>query len=178
MQVRPVTWRTWDPFTALAKLDRDLDEVARRSGLGGGQVAPTFVPAVEVVRDGQDVVVRFELPGMAADDIAIEVERGRLVVSGERSAPPVREDDDSRVLVRELRYGAFRREFALPQGISPEQVEASYDAGMLDVRVRAVVQPTPTPVRVPVTAGAREQAPVVEHDAPAAVESGERESVA
>lgn len=182
MQVRPVTWRTWDPFTALAKLDRDFDEVVRRAGLSGahgeqGRVATTFVPAVEVVRDGEDVVVRFELPGMTAEDIAIEVERGKLVVSGERRAAAEQDGGAHRVLVRELRYGAFRREFALPQGLSPEQVEASYEAGMLDVRVRAVVTPEPTPVRVPVTTGSRPQAQVVEHEEQAAVASGQPETV-
>jgi len=55
------------------------------------------------------------------------------------------------VLVRELRYGQFRREFALPPGVSPEQVEATYDSGLLDVRVRGVVQPEPATVRVPIT---------------------------
>ncbi len=55
------------------------------------------------------------------------------------------------MLVRELRYGAFRREFALPQGIAPEQVEAGYDAGLLDVRVRAAVQREPEAVRVPIS---------------------------
>lgn len=172
MQVRPVaTWRTWDPFTALAKMDRDFDEVVKRTWGDQGRVGTTFVPAVDVVRDGEDVVVRFELPGIAVEDLTTEVERGRLVVAGERRDP---REDGQGVLVRELRYGAFRREFALPQGISPEQVEASYDAGMLDVRVRSVVKREPTPVRVPVTVGARPAPAVVEHGA---VEEGEQPAV-
>ena len=155
MQVRPMTtWRTWDPFTALARLDRDFDEVVRRTWGEQGRVGTTFVPPVEVVRDGEDVVVRFELPGVAPDDVTIEVERGKLVVAGERR--DTREDGQG-VLVRELRYGQFRREFALPQGISPEQVEAHYDAGMLDVRVRHVVAPEPTPVKVPISSGRTQQ---------------------
>lgn len=173
MQVRPVaTWRTWDPFTALAKMDRDVDEVVRRTVLDGGmreqgRVGTTFVPPVEVVREGEDVLVRFELPGVRPEDVSVEVERGKLVVSGERRDS---HEGGEGVLVRELRYGAFRREFALPQGTSPEQVEAGYDAGMLDVRVRAVVQPERRPVRVPVTVGTRQEAPVVEHGEQTAVE--------
>ncbi|MCW2606631.1 MAG: heat shock protein [Frankiales bacterium] len=168
MQVRPVAWRTWDPFTALARLDRDFDEVVRRTWGEQGRVGATFVPAVEVLRDGEDVVVRFELPGIAVEDLAIEVERGKLVVAGERRDP---HEGAEGLLVRELRYGSFRREFALPQGISPEQVEASYDAGMLDVRVRAVVKPEPQPVRVPVTVGRREEPEVLEHAEQTAVEA-------
>lgn len=150
--------RSWDPFTVLSRMDRDFDDLVRRTWGAQGRTAG-FVPAVEVVRDGEDVVVRLELPGVDVEkDVNIEVERGRLVISGERRT--VQEGDG--VLVRELRYGAFRREFALPQGITPEQVEASYDSGLLDVRVRAAVKPEPTAVRVPISRGA----------APGTVEAG------
>ena len=162
--------RQSDPFTvlapALARMDREFEELVRR-GWGSGRSRSTsattagFVPAVEVVREGEDVVVRVELPGVDVErDVAIEVDKGTLVISGERRDE--REDAADGVLVRELRYGRFRREFALPPGTSPEQVEASYDAGLLDVRVRAVVQPEPASVRVPVRTGRRSGPQVVE----------------
>ena len=142
----------FDPFTVLSRMDREFDELVRR-GFPGRERRGTmagFVPAVEVVRDGEDVVVRVELPGVDVErDVAIEVEGGKLVISGERKDE--RQEQAEGVLVRELRYGQFRREFALPAGVSPEQVEASYDAGLLDVRVRGVVQPEPSTVRVPIT---------------------------
>jgi HSP20 family protein len=165
----------FDPFSVLARMDREFDELVRRgwpAGRASGHPAMAgFVPAVEVVRDGQDVVVRVELPGVDVErDVTIEVERGKLVISGERRdthAEQEQGDDVRRLLVRELRYGQFRREFALPAGISPEQVVAGYDAGLLDVRVRGVVQPEPQPVRVPITTTrSPEQARVLEHDAP------------
>ncbi|HEU0102299.1 MAG TPA: Hsp20/alpha crystallin family protein [Mycobacteriales bacterium] len=131
-------------------MDRDFDDLVRRTWGTQGRTAG-FVPAVEVLRAGEDVVVRVELPGIDVErDVSIEVERGKLVISGERRASA----EGDGVLVRELRYGAFRREFALPQGITPEQVEASYDSGLLDVRVRAAVRPEPKAVRVPIGRGA------------------------
>ena len=133
---RQIDSRGWDPFTVLARMDRDFDDLVRRTWGSAGRTAG-FVPPVEVLRDGEDVVVRVELPGIDVErDVSIEVERGQLVISGERRAATEGEG----VLVRELRYGAFRREFALPQGVSPEQVEASYDDGLLDVRVRTAVR--------------------------------------
>ena len=147
----------FDPFSVLSRMDREFDDLVRRQ-LGGtrerARAMSGFVPAVEVVRDGSDVVVRVELPGIDVDrDVTIEVDRGKLVLSGERRD---RHDEQAEgLLVRELRYGQFRREFALPPGISPEQVEASYDAGMLDVRVRGVVAPEPTVVKVPITTAGR-----------------------
>ncbi len=172
----------FDPFTVLARMDREFDDLVRRGwgaartgGATGGATMAGFVPAVELVRDGEDVVVRVELPGVDVErDVAIEVERGKLVISGERrdgwaDAEPQDDDGRRRLLVRELRYGQFRREFALPPGVSPEQVSATYDAGLLDVRVRGVVAPEPQPVRVPITAASREaageQPRVLEHEA-------------
>ena len=146
----------FDPFSVLSRMDREFDDLVRRQ-LGGREATRTmsgFVPAVEVVRDGQDVVVRVELPGVDVErDVTIEVDRGKLVLSGERRDQ--HEEQSEGVLVRELRYGQFRREFALPPGVSPEQVEATYDAGLLDVRVRGVVAPEPSVVKVPITTGSR-----------------------
>ena len=148
----------FDPFTVLARMDREFDDLVRR-GWGArdksGPVSAGFVPAVEVRREDRDVVVRLELPGIDVErDVSIEVDRGRLIITGERRDDRAPEG----LLVRELRYGQFRREFALPAGTTAEQVEATYDAGLLDVRVSAVVQPEPTPVRVPITTAAREAA--------------------
>jgi HSP20 family protein len=149
--------KRWDPFQALARMDREFDELVRRGWpvgaapavAGGAQLG--FVPAVEVARDGADVVVRLELPGVDVErDVAIEVDRGSLVISGERR--DTRPDGAAGVLVRELRYGSFRREFALPTTITADDVEAAYDAGLLDIRVRGVIAPEPQAVRVPIKA--------------------------
>jgi HSP20 family protein len=150
---------TWDPFTALARMDREFDTLVRRTWPATSAVRSGFVPAVEISRDGGDVLVVLELPGVdVGNDVTIEVDRGKLVISGERR--DTRADDGENVLVRELRYGSFRREFALPGGVSAEQVEAAYDAGLLTVRVRSVVQPEPVPVKVPIATGQAQRAGV------------------
>ena len=170
---RQMVSRGWDPFTVLARMDRDFDDLVRRTWGASGRTAG-FVPPVEVLRDGEDVVVRVELPGIdVSRDVSIEVERGKLVISGERRTSTEGES----VLVRELRYGAFRREFALPQGVSPEQVEASYDGGLLDVRVRTAVQQAPTAVRVPITTlRPQEQPEQGQLETPAQGEPAQREA--
>src|SRR4051794_1783247 len=106
--------RTWDPFHTLARFDREFDRAFR-----GSLTRPTsdLVPPVEVSKDGDDVVLTVELPGVgAAKDVEGEVEGRRLVVLGERRAD--REDASGSVLVRELRYGSFKRSFALPAGVT------------------------------------------------------------
>ncbi|WP_055402852.1 MULTISPECIES: Hsp20/alpha crystallin family protein [unclassified Mycobacterium] len=100
-------------------------------------VTSGFNPAAEVVKDGEDAVVRVELPGVDVDkDVNVEVDRGRLVIHGERRDQHVQDEGegDGRTL-REVRYGSFRRSFALPAHVTGEAITASYDAGVLTVRV-------------------------------------------
>ena len=93
-----------------------------------------FTPAAEVVKDGDDAVVRLELAGVDVDkDVNVELDRGRLVIHGERRDEHA-EQKDGRT-VREVRYGSFRRSFSLPAHVTGDAISASYDAGVLTVRV-------------------------------------------
>jgi len=55
-------------------------------------------------------------------------------------------------LVRELRYGSFRRDFSLPEHVAAEDITATYDAGILEVRVGNATKPVETPHKVAITA--------------------------
>jgi HSP20 family protein len=93
-----------------------------------------FSPAAEIVKDGEDAVVRVELPGIDVEkDVNVEVDNGALIIHGERRDEHS-EDKDGRTLP-EVRYGSFRRSFVLPSHVSGDAVTASYDAGVLTVRV-------------------------------------------
>lgn len=93
-----------------------------------------FSPAAEVGREGDDAVVRLELPGVdVAKDVNVELDRGLLVIHGERRDERA-ENAEGRT-VSEVRYGAFRRAFKLPAHIADDAITASYDAGVLTVRV-------------------------------------------
>lgn len=106
-------------------------------------VAEAFSPAAEVTRDGDDAVVRLELPGIDVDkDVTVELDGGHLVIHGERrdehaSKVPSGAGNDGRTL-REVRYGSFNRSFRLPGHVTGDAISASYDAGVLTVRVAGV----------------------------------------
>ena len=125
-----------DPF-------REFDNLVRSAF---GAPAPTrvpggFSPAVESQREGDDAVIRFELPGVDVEkDVTVEVKGRLLVVAGERRDQ--REERDESVEhgtfsrhISEFRYGSFRRTFRLAPQVTAEAVTASYDAGVLTVRV-------------------------------------------
>ena len=157
---------SWDPFTTLARLDQDFDALVRRTWGRGPSASPAtggrstgatagYVPAIEMRADGADVVVTLELPGVdVATDVDIEVAEGRLTISGQRRDRNEERDEGVKVLVRELRYGSFRREFALPEGVTAEHVDAHYDRGLLEVRVREVSKPALPPQKVAIRSAA------------------------
>jgi HSP20 family molecular chaperone IbpA len=122
------TLSVWTPFG-------EFDALVR-NGFGPARTVSTtsFVPAAETRRDGDDAIVRLELPGLdLSTDVVVEVEDGRLVVRGERKDERTEEQEGH--TLREVRYGSFRRSFALPAHVGADAVSASYEAGILTVRV-------------------------------------------
>ena len=142
-------WTRRDPFA-------EFDALVRRF-FGPAAARPAvesraFTPAAEVTRDGDDAVLRLEAPGLdAAKDVVVEVDGGRLVVRGERRERSTREQDGRGF--SEVRYGAFRRSFDLPAHVTADAVTASYDSGVLTVRVAGAYTST-EPRRIAVTSAA------------------------
>lgn len=135
--------QAWDPFTVLAQLDEDFDELVRRTwgSTTSGRLAFGYVPPVDMYVDGKDVVIRLELPGVDVDkDVEINIEDGRLTISGSRRHEISEGGNGDRALVRELHQGSFWRQFALPEGVKPSDITATYDKGILSVRVRDVIK--------------------------------------
>lgn len=93
-------------------------------------VSSGWRPAAEIVKDGDDAVVRVELPGVDVDrDVNVEVDRGRLVIHGEhRDRHGQDEGEGAGRTLREIRYGSFRRSFQLPAHVTGDAITASYDA--------------------------------------------------
>lgn len=101
------------------------------------QMETAFSPAAETQRDGDDAVIRLELPGVdVANDVTVEILGRDLVISGERRDERSEESEGRRL--QEIRYGSFRRAFGLGRPVSGDAVTASYEAGVLTVRIAGV----------------------------------------
>lgn len=106
--------------------------------LPSGGALPTgrgiaWLPQVEVLQRGDSLVVRADLPGLKPEDVRVEVDNGALTVSGERSYQA--EDENEGVYHSERAYGAFLRTIPLPQGINPDDVQARFNNGVLEVTI-------------------------------------------
>ena len=86
------------------------------------------------VRETADAIeVTAELAGVKKDDVHIDYEDGVLTIRGEKSYE--RTSEDERRHVHERRYGSFARAFTLPREVEVDSISASFDAGVLTVRV-------------------------------------------
>jgi len=105
---------------------------------------------VEEFRDGDDLVVRAELPGIDPDkDVEVSLSEGMLSIHAHRQEQSeTREKEGYR---SEFRYGSFSRTVALPPGTDESSVTASYTDGVLEVRVPVGPAPKEEVTRVPVT---------------------------
>src|ERR1017187_8019357 len=104
----PGTLTRWEPFAELGELrsrfDRMFDEIA------DGRER-TWTPAIDVVRDSGNLVIRADVPGIKPDEVKIEVDDDILTVSGAHEEK--KEEKDKHYVRRERRYGAFSRSVAL-----------------------------------------------------------------
>lgn len=91
-----------------------------------------WVPAVDAVTENGDLLIKAELPGMKREDVDIAFHDGTLTISGEHNEE---ENKDSKYLLRERRYGSFQRSMTLPQGVSEDDIKASFKEGVPEVIV-------------------------------------------
>ena len=127
----------WDPFGELLSMQRDMDRVFGRLGLTGtarhdGETG--WMPKVDVLRRGEDLVVRAELPGVKMEDVDVSVTDNVLTVRGERKEE--KETTEEGYLVQEsCAYGGFERSIMLPEGVDADSIHAEIKDGVLEVMV-------------------------------------------
>jgi HSP20 family protein len=113
--------------------DEMLGGLARGGGRQRGELPSQWAPALDVLQEDGDIVVRAELPGVKQEDVDVTFHNGVLTISGERKAEEQKEG--SGYYVRERRYGSFRRSMTLPQGTDESGISARFQDGVLEVRV-------------------------------------------
>jgi HSP20 family protein len=130
-----------DPF-------RELDRFAQQ--VFGGQTAgtwsrPTPMP-MDAYRQGDQYVVAFDLPGVSPDAIDLDVERNVLTVKAERRPAELGEGVEMQVAERPL--GAFSRQLFLGDTLDAEHIEASYEAGVLTLKIPVAEQAKPRKIEI------------------------------
>jgi HSP20 family protein len=139
----------WEPFRELAALQNEMGrwmgQLAGTMTPGNGQ-SSTWLPSVDAWETEDELVLVFDLPGIPEDDITVELEDNVLTVSGERQRTAERSSE--RFYRFERRYGTFSRSVTLPAGVKEDEIEASYEDGVLEIRVPKPEEQKPKRIKV------------------------------
>ena len=130
-----------DPFR---ELDRLTQQVFGAPATGSWS-RPTAMP-MDAYRAGDRFVVAFDLPGVDPDGIDLDVERNVLTVKAERRPPVVGDDVEMQVAERPL--GVFSRQLFLGDTLDAEHIDASYEAGVLTMRIPIAERAKPRKIAV------------------------------
>ncbi|WP_406513874.1 Hsp20/alpha crystallin family protein [Streptomyces sp. NBC_00161] len=115
-----------DPF-------RELDRITQQlTGTNGTWSKPSVMP-MDAYRDGDTYVIAFDVPGVSADAIDIDVERNQLTVKAERR--PTANSENVQMELSERPLGVFSRQIMLADTLDSENITADYDAGVLTLRI-------------------------------------------
>jgi HSP20 family protein len=135
-----------DPFREFDRLAQQLTGATAP----GTWSRPNPMP-MDAYRSGDEYVVVFDLPGVPADAIDLDIERNVLTVKAERR--PVAVSDGVEMQVAERPLGVFSRQLFLGDTLDAERIEAAYDNGVLTLRIPVAAQAKPRKISIGGTAG-------------------------
>lgn len=141
-----ITRKTKEPGTIdilRREMDQFFDDLVPFSWSreNGGKTLETWTPSTDITEDEKEYMIRMDIPGMEKNDIKINVQDGRITVTGERKTE---EKEENKGYVRQERYfGSFYRSFTLPEKLKEDGIQASFKNGVLKLQIPkdAVVKP-------------------------------------
>ena len=159
----------WEPVRELTSLQSEMNrlfntffDTPTTTGGNGGGAARRWVPSMDLVETEEHFILRADLPGLTEADVSIELEDNVLTVAGERKVE--HEEKKEGFYRMERSFGQFRRSLTLPEGVDAEKIAATFDKGVLEVRIPKPEERKPR--RVAISVGEK----------PAAIEGSETAS--
>jgi HSP20 family protein len=138
----------WEPFHGAATLQEQVNrlfsDVFERNTPESS--LSTWAPAVDIYEGEHELVVKADLPDIDPKELDIRVENNVLTIRGERKfEKKVNEENYLRV---ERTYGAFSRSFSLANTVSPENIRADYQNGVLTLSIPKREEAKPKQIKV------------------------------
>lgn len=147
----------WNPWREMEELQRRLWSMfdwspLRRTSLTTDEeniTVPEWSPAVDIIEDEKEYLIKVELPEVQKDDVKVTVEGGTLTISGERKAE--KEEKGRRLHRLERFYGRFERSFTIPDDAEADNVKAEFKDGVLRVHLPKTEKARPKQIEVKVS---------------------------
>lgn len=128
---------------AMDRLFEDSFVRSRPFGMNGE--AGTALP-LDITSSADALIVEAALPGVPPEDVEITVEDGTLTIHAETRSE--RNDEDGQTLIREIRRGSLTRAVALPTGLEPDKASATFEHGVLHLRIPKAETVKPRQIRI------------------------------
>jgi len=141
----------WEPFREFNTLQDRMNRLFRDSFSDGREESLTtssFAPAVDVYEDEHSTTLKLDVPGIDEKDIDVRLENNLLTVTGERKFEKEEKEENYRRVERQ--YGSFSRSFTVPSTLDPESVTASYDKGVLKIKLAKKAEAKPKQIKISV----------------------------
>lgn len=138
------------PWSLHQRLSRMIDDAIGAYplfGREGGTLESTWLPAVDVFENDDELRIVAEVPGVRPEDVKISLENNVLSIRGEKKH--VVDEGSAQVYRYERAYGTFSRSFTLPTTIDPDKINAAYESGVLTVTLPKAERARPR--EIPVT---------------------------
>ena len=128
----------WEPVRELGTIQNEMNRLFNTffetpTHGNGATTVRRWVPAMDLVENDNEYVLRADLPGISERDVKIELDDNVLRISGERKSE--QEERKQGYYRIERSSGAFSRSLTLPEGVDADAVTATFDQGVLEVRV-------------------------------------------
>jgi HSP20 family protein len=153
---------TISPFSLMRRFSEEMDRLFGDFSLAGGfgrefgrladLESSTWLPEVEAFERNGKLTIRADLPGLSKDDIDVNITGDAVVIRGERQQE--KEENKEGFYRSERSYGSFYREIPLPSGVKPEEANATFRDGVLEITMPAPAR-QPTSRRVEIGAGSQ-----------------------
>lgn len=143
----------WDPFRDLLSLQERMNKLFEESLSRSGKdqedlTVGRWSPAIDVMENEQEIVIKGELPGIELKDVEVLIKDNLLTLRGERKFEKEEEKEDYHRIERA--YGAFQRVFTLPASVEQDKVKAKMKDGILEIRLPKARKELPKKVEIEV----------------------------
>ena len=123
-----------------------IDELLKPDWLGGIQNFNTNVPSVNIKETDTSFGIELAAPGKKKEDFNIEIDHNVLTISSEEKTE--KEETEGKYTRKEFSYSSFRRAFTLPEMVNTENINATYENGVLHVALPKREEALPKPQRL------------------------------
>ena len=140
----------WDPFrdimTLRERMNRLFEDVVTHRGEDKDLISSSWVPAVDIYEDENQLVLSAEVPGIDEKDVEIKIEDSTLIIQGERKMEKETKEENYHRIERS--YGSFYRSFSLPNYIDQDKIHAEHENGVLKITMPKKPELKPRKVKI------------------------------